>query len=79
MSAAVARAGGGTLPTLELPGPVCSVEPGAIGAIGLSERLRLGDPPVIARIADGRVVLDPRTLTDDEAELAAEAVRRALA
>lgn len=79
VSAAVARAGGGTLPTLELPGPVCSVEPGAIGAIGLSERLRLGDPPVIARIADGRVVLDPRTLTDDEAELAAEAVRRALA
>jgi hypothetical protein len=28
--------------------------------------LRLGDPPVIARIADGQVLLDPRTVHSEE-------------
>ena len=34
---------------------------------------------MIARIHDGRVVLDPRTLTDDELEEVVLAVRDALA
>jgi hypothetical protein len=33
---------------------------------------------VIARIHDGRVLLDPRTLTDDEVPLVVRAVRGAL-
>ena len=33
------------------------------------------DPPVVGRIQDGRLLLDPRTLADDEIELAARAVR----
>ena len=36
-----------------------------------------GDPPLVGRIERGRLLLDPRTLADDEVELAAEAVRRA--
>ena len=36
------------------------------------------DPPVIARIVTGRVVLDPRTMSDAEAEQVAAAVRAAL-
>ena len=32
----------------------------------LMRALRDGDPPVIARIHDGRVLLDPRTLTDED-------------
>jgi L-seryl-tRNA(Ser) seleniumtransferase len=45
----------------------------------LALRLRAGDPPVIARIEDGRLLLDPRTLTDAEVDAAAAAVRRAVA
>ena len=72
------RAGGGTLPTLELPGPVCAVStqsrpPGAVVA-----RLRENEPPVIARINRQRVLLDPRTMDDAEAWQAARAVVRAL-
>src|SRR5204863_6491474 len=52
------RAGGGTLPTLELAGPVCAVDPGEGGADGLLARLRGSEPPVIARIEEGRVILD---------------------
>jgi L-seryl-tRNA(Ser) seleniumtransferase len=73
-----ARPGGGSLPLTTLEGPVCSVDPGALGAEALVSRLREHDPPVIARIAAGSVILDPRTMSDSEAELAGDAVRAAL-
>jgi L-seryl-tRNA(Ser) seleniumtransferase len=73
---ASAKVGGGALPLLELPGPVVAVHgpPEALAA-----RLRAADPAVVGRIADGRLLLDPRTLGDDEVELVAAAVRRASA
>jgi hypothetical protein len=40
----------------------------------LAERLRLGDPPVIALVRDGRTLLDCRTLTDAEVDEVAAAV-----
>jgi L-seryl-tRNA(Ser) seleniumtransferase len=74
---AMSKVGGGALPLLELEGPVVAVED-ARGADTLSGDLRAGDPPVIARIREGRVLLDPRTLTDEEADMVAVAVRTAL-
>ena len=62
------RPGGGTLPLTELPGPVCEIDPGAEGAERLAARLRADRPPIIARIAEGRVVLDPRTLLEGQVE-----------
>jgi len=41
-------------------------------------RLRGGDPPIIARISDDRVVLDPRTIFPHQIEQLARAVRAAL-
>jgi L-seryl-tRNA(Ser) seleniumtransferase len=70
----VAKVGGGALPLLELPGPVVALEPHSLAAA-----LRAGDPPVLARVERGQVLLDPRTLTDEEAELAAQAARRGCA
>jgi L-seryl-tRNA(Ser) seleniumtransferase len=69
--ASTAKVGGGALPLLELPGPAVAVE------VALAEALRTGEPPVVGRIADGRLLLDARTLTDEEADLAAAAVRAA--
>lgn len=59
--------GGGALAALELEGPVCSVDPGPAGADALAARLREAEVPVIARIADGRLLLDPRTMSDEDA------------
>jgi L-seryl-tRNA(Ser) seleniumtransferase len=73
------KVGGGALPLLELSGPVCAVDPGAVGVDELARRLRHGDPPVIARAREGWLMLDPRTLTDAEAGEAARAVTAALA
>jgi L-seryl-tRNA(Ser) seleniumtransferase len=75
---ASAKVGGGALPLLELEGPVCAVDPGALGADELARRLRAADPPVVGRTRDGWVLLDPRTLTDDEAAVAASVVAAAL-
>ena len=47
--------------------------------VTLALQLRAGDPPVLARIEDGRLLLDPRTLTDDEVEPVRQAVRRGMA
>ncbi len=60
---AAGKAGGGSLPLLELEGPVVSLD---AEPEPLVQALRSADPPVIARIHDGRVLLDPRTLTDAE-------------
>ena len=74
-----AKVGGGALPLLELRGPVCAVDPGELGADGLARRLRAHEPPVVGRAAEGWLLLDPRTLADDEARAAARAVAAALA
>ncbi|MEA2405618.1 MAG: L-seryl-tRNA(Ser) seleniumtransferase, partial [Thermoleophilaceae bacterium] len=75
---APAKVGGGALPLLELEGPVCAIDPGAIGADELARRLRTGDPPVVGRVREGWLLLDPRTLDDTEAAAAARAAAAAL-
>jgi L-seryl-tRNA(Ser) seleniumtransferase len=69
----VAKVGGGALPLLELPGPVVAL---AGDADKLAARLRAADPPVAGRIERDRLLLDPRTLTDDEIPLVAKAAAR---
>ena len=70
-------AGGGSLPDHELASWVVRLEtPG--GAERLAARLRGACPPVLARIRDGRVVLDVRTLLDGDEEAVVDAMREAL-
>jgi L-seryl-tRNA(Ser) seleniumtransferase len=64
----IARAGGGALPLAELPSFACAVEE------RLATPLRLGDPPVVGILRDGRVLLDCRTLTDLEVDEVADAI-----
>ena len=75
---AAAKVGGGALPLLELEGPACKVDPAPHTLDELSRRLRTRTPPVVGRALDGSLVLDPRTLTDDEARAVARAVRAAV-
>jgi L-seryl-tRNA(Ser) seleniumtransferase len=64
----VARVGGGALPLAELPSFACAVEE------SLAAPLRQGDPPVVGIVRDGRLLLDCRTLRDDEIDEVAAAV-----
>jgi L-seryl-tRNA(Ser) seleniumtransferase len=74
---AAAKVGGGALPLLELEGPACAVEPSPLSLEELARRLRDRDPPVIGRAREGWLLLDPRTLSDEEADEAARATAAA--
>ncbi len=54
--------GGGAAPTSVLPTCLIALTHGDIGADDLSVRLREADPPIIARVEEGRVLLDLRTV-----------------
>ena len=69
------RAGGGSLPGEGLPSRVVVLEHDDVEA--LHRRLRLGAPSVVARVHQGRLVLDVRTLSDDELVPVADALRAA--
>jgi L-seryl-tRNA(Ser) seleniumtransferase len=66
----VARVGGGALPLAELPSFACAVEE------ELATPLRVGAPPVVGIVRDGRLLLDCRTLTDAEVDEVAAAVSK---
>jgi L-seryl-tRNA(Ser) seleniumtransferase len=66
----VGRVGGGALPLAELPSFACAVEESLAGP------LRGGEPPVVGIVRDGRLLLDCRTLGDDEIDEVAAAVKR---
>lgn len=63
-----ARVGGGALPLARLHGPVVAVDPAPHSAQELAGRLRRAPVPVLGRIQQGRLLLDPRTLTEQEVE-----------
>ncbi|HEV8479312.1 MAG TPA: L-seryl-tRNA(Sec) selenium transferase [Candidatus Eisenbacteria bacterium] len=72
------EAGGGTLPALELPTWVVAVRAQNLSSAELEERLRLGQPPLVARVKGGRVLLDPRTLLDEPLDEVAHALEAAV-
>jgi L-seryl-tRNA(Ser) seleniumtransferase len=67
----VARVGGGALPLAELPSFACAL------AEELTAPLRAADPPVVGILRDGKLLLDCRTLTDDDVDEVAAAVASA--
>jgi L-seryl-tRNA(Ser) seleniumtransferase len=75
---AAGRAGGGALPLLELEGPVVAVTPAVGGAEALHERLREGDPPVVARVREDALLIDPRTIAEVEVDFVVRAAIAAL-
>lgn len=64
----VSRAGGGALPMADIPTTVVALAPRTMSANDLEAALRLGEPTIVARIREDRVVLDPRTLDAREEE-----------
>ncbi len=66
--------GGGALPLESIPTRLVAVQAAHLTAPVLEGRLRRTDPPVMVRIKDGLVVLDPRTVLEDELETLANLV-----
>ena len=67
--------GGGALPLAELETAALALGSPTRSPAALDERLRAGRPPVIGRVADDRLLLDCRTVRDDEVPLLVAAVK----
>jgi len=68
--------GGGAAPSSTLPTRLLALSCDGLSADELSARLRASDPPIIARVTDGRVLLDLRTVFEDQDPTVAGALER---
>ena len=60
--------GGGAAPSAVLPTRLLAVSVEGLSADNIASRLRLSTPPIIARVEEGRVLLDLRTVSPAEDE-----------
>jgi L-seryl-tRNA(Ser) seleniumtransferase len=68
--------GGGAAPSSVLPTRVLALTCQGLSADELAARLRASDPPIVARVEEGRVLLDLRTVFAEQDELIAKALHR---
>ena len=74
----VSQVGGGALPLQELPTMVIAIKPLDFSVNSLEENLRKGDPPIISRISKEELILDMRTVFDEEIPLLVAGLEKAL-
>ncbi|MFH1057208.1 MAG: L-seryl-tRNA(Sec) selenium transferase [Pseudomonadota bacterium] len=63
----VSRVGGGALPLAAPATRLLQVSIAGLSPTRLEEALRGGDPPIICRLEDGRLLMDVRTLVEEDA------------
>jgi len=70
----ISRAGGGSLPTTEIPTYCLSLSHKRLSAAALEEMLRKSEVSVLGRLKEDRLLLDMRTVTDTEVSLLADII-----
>ena len=79
VKAAESQVGGGSAPGEMLPSFVVQITPVTISAAEAEKRLRECETPVIARIHQDKLLLDPRTIFDSQYKEVAKAVGKVFA
>ena len=69
----ISKAGGGALPLLELHGTGVEIQIEGLSPNRIQTRLRRNDPPIIGRIEDDCLMIDPRTLREEDIATIADA------
>jgi L-seryl-tRNA(Ser) seleniumtransferase len=67
--------GGGSAPSAVLPTRLLAISIRNVSADELAERLRSGDPAIVARVEQGRVLLDLRTVFPEQDDLVLKALQ----
>lgn len=70
--------GGGAMPTAQLPGGMVGIHPLGMSVSQLASRLREGEPAVIGRLQEDRLLIDVRTIQKGEDMMLAGALAAAL-
>lgn len=68
--------GGGSAPSASLPTKLLAITCKNMSADELAARLRRSDPPVVARVEEGRVLLDLRTVFPEQDEVLTQVLAR---
>jgi len=71
--------GGGSAPSATLPTTLIALTCYSLSADDLAARLRAAEPPVVARVEEGRVLLDLRTVFPEQDEVLTQVLVRATA
>ncbi|HEX6851844.1 MAG TPA: L-seryl-tRNA(Sec) selenium transferase [Candidatus Polarisedimenticolaceae bacterium] len=74
----VSRPGGGSSPVGEIPTALIAVERSGGELVRIERALRRGEPSIVARIQDGVLLLDLRTVLEDEDPIVATRLREEL-
>ena len=74
----VSQVGGGALPLQNLPTIVLAIKPVDFSVNSLEENLRKSEPPIISRISKDELILDMRTIFDEEIPLLAAGIEKAI-
>jgi L-seryl-tRNA(Ser) seleniumtransferase len=74
----VSQVGGGSLPLQELPTLVIAIRPLSFSVNDFERNLRIGNPPIVSRISKEELILDLRTIFDEEIPLIAIGIQEAL-
>jgi L-seryl-tRNA(Ser) seleniumtransferase len=72
------QTGSGSLPAQNLPTSLLVIQPKTMSAQVLGDRLRSYQPPIVARIQNEQLLIDPRTLRDGEAAVLLRALHEIL-
>ena len=73
------KAGGGSLPLLDLPSRCLGVSVNGTAANAVERWMRNNTPPIIGRIENDRFIIDPRTLQEEELDIIEKAFADMLA
>ena len=72
------QSGGGALPEIEFKTYTVAIKPLKSSVNALEKRLRSGNPPVIARIKEDALIIDARTVGENEINALVRALKSAL-
>jgi L-seryl-tRNA(Ser) seleniumtransferase len=70
------RIGGGAFPLLEVPSRLLCLMPHELSSHDIEAWLRSCDPPIIVRLEKNNVLLDVRTIQEEEFETVAQAIKK---
>lgn len=74
----LSQVGGGSMPLETINSKVIAITPNNMNVSTLEKKLRLSDSHVIARVYEDKYVLDIRTIFEDEFDILAKEIERAL-
>lgn len=70
----LSQIGGGSLPAERIKSKCVTILPKNISTSALEERLRLGKNPVVGRISEDKLILDMRTVLEDEIDVLSQKI-----